>query len=137
MAKKKSKNTSSGATSSPQPVARRSLPDINKIIRQIQKNATAKILSDRLRQIEDRRRFDPAGPRRSAKSFNKAHHSLVVKKSPRARVPTHVSFHAPKKVLICVRRQRRKEIMHAFKRAGKGGHRPPRRNWFSDVSCKR
>lgn len=49
-----------------------------------------------------------------------------------------VSFAMPKKVAICVRRQRRKEVIHAIGKAGAGSRnsRPPRRNEFSDISCR-
>ena len=136
---KKSKSRSGAISSTP--IASQRLHDLNKIVTAIRKVSTAKVLSDRLRAIEDRRTFNPAGPKRSARSFNKSHHALVVKKSPakirgRSRLPTRVMFDAPKKVLICVRRQRRKEVMFAQKKTGKGGsHRPGRRNFFSDVSC--
>lgn len=117
-----------------------------------------------LREIEDRRTFHP-DPIRDARSFDTPYHRLVVSKplrpssyvnpfsrssslSPRAVSPRafrspvlspSVAFHAPEKVLICVRRAVRKEVMFAKKFAGgRGGRqRRPKYNWFSSVSCKR
>lgn len=59
--------------------------------------------------------------------------------SPRAypvgfQVPVGVRFESPLKVITCVRRKIRREIMFAKRRAG-GGNRKPRRTWRSDVSC--
>ena len=130
MARKKSKSGSGAMSSS---IARRSLPDPLKLVRAVRVSST-------LRAIEDRRTWHPEGEFRPARSFNKARHALVVKKSPasssgRFRLPTRVMFDAPKKVLICVRRQRRKEVIFAKGKAGGGRRRSPTRNWYSDVSC--
>ena len=46
-------------------------------------------------------------------------------------------FVDPLSVNICVRRQRRKEVMFATRRAGKVGQRRPRRTPFSSISCRR
>lgn len=99
-------------------------------------------ISKTLSQIEDRRTWHPSGSFRNARSFNNPYHVLV---APRPRVklkthsyPTHqVGFYQPKKVLICVRRQTRKEVLHAFNKTGKGGQRRPRRTYYSSVSCRR
>lgn len=102
--------------------------------------APLKALSNRLRLIEDRRTFSFAGPHRSARSTSSAHHQLVVKKAPVSShrgfsLSPHVAFHAPKKVLICVRRKTRREVLFAKNRYG-GHHKKPRRNFFSSVSCR-
>lgn len=44
-------------------------------------------------------------------------------------------FHAPDNVLICVRRKRRKEVLHALGKSGKRGQRKPRWSSHSDVHC--
>lgn len=49
-----------------------------------------------------------------------------------------LGFHAPWQVVICVRRQRRKEVMFAYGRAGKVGNgrgKRQRRNYYSQVRC--
>lgn len=142
MAKKKSSKNRSSGVSSPQSTPSRRLLD-QKQIHAILKSPTLKILSDRLRKIEDRRTYHPSGPMRSARSFNKAHHRLVVKASRPGRKPkaassfppAKVQFHDPKKVLVCVRRQTRREVIFATKRRGKGSSARRKHNWFSDVSC--
>lgn len=96
-----------------------------------------------LRAIEDRRTYHPQ-KHRSAKSLDRSHHDLVTpvtrsgnKNKDRfayLRLPSAVQFKAPKKVLICIRRKRRKEVLFAFKKT-KGGSRRHRRNYFSDIRC--
>lgn len=45
-------------------------------------------------------------------------------------------FSAPESVSVCVRRKRRKEVLHALKKAGRGGpQRKRRRSQWSHVSC--
>lgn len=51
-------------------------------------------------------------------------------------VPVGVRFESPLKVITCVRRKVRRQIMFATGRSGKGvKKRQPRRNWRSNVSC--
>lgn len=50
--------------------------------------------------------------------------------------PSSVAFKAPSRVVLCVKRQQRKEVIHAIGKAGRSGQRKPRRNQWSDVSCK-
>lgn len=84
----------------------------------------------------DRRLFEPARVRPAAAVVRGAARLVVFK--PRSRVMSHrVSFAMPKKVALCVRRQRRREVLFAAGVGGaRGRKRPPRRNEFSDVSCK-
>lgn len=55
--------------------------------------------------------------------------------------PDHISrrvgWQHPWQVMICVRRQRRKEVLHAMKKTGGRGGRmkKPRRNFWSEVRC--
>lgn len=51
------------------------------------------------------------------------------------RAPHVVKFTAPKETLICVRRHRRKEVLHALKKTGKGGQKKPRRTPWRDYQC--
>lgn len=51
-------------------------------------------------------------------------------------VPVGVRFESPLKVITCVRRKVRRQIIFATRRNGKGVRkRQPRRNWRSNVSC--
>lgn len=49
--------------------------------------------------------------------------------------PSRILFKAPKRVLVCVRRRQRREVLLALGRGG-GYHRPPRRNVYSNVHCR-
>lgn len=48
-----------------------------------------------------------------------------------------LSFNAPKRLELCIRRAIRKEVMHAKKKAGKVGQKRPNRNFWSAISCRR
>lgn len=53
-------------------------------------------------------------------------------------VSRRLGFHAPWQVVICVRRKRRREVMHALRIAGKRGvgrGKTQRRNYYSQVRC--
>lgn len=94
-----------------------------------------------LKAIDDRRTFDfePAG--RPARLFTGSTATItatpVAKKTGRARsrVPYQIAFTAPQETLVCVRRQRRKEVLHAHKKTGKRGQRKPRRSAYSNTRC--
>lgn len=46
-----------------------------------------------------------------------------------------ISFSAPSQTIVCVRRSRRKEVLHALKKTGKRGQRRPRRTAWRDYKC--
>lgn len=52
-------------------------------------------------------------------------------------VPKRIGFHMPWQVIICVRRRRRREVMHALGVAGSSGagRAPKRHNAYSEVVC--
>jgi len=92
-------------------------------------------------ELDDRRRFDPAGPLRPAYSVYRADRRLIAKSSavgsPRNdTLSARVGFAVPKRVAVCVRRQQRKEVIHALGKQGGGGSRRRRRTVFSDIDCK-
>lgn len=41
----------------------------------------------------------------------------------------------PKKLNICVKRQQRKEVIHALRHSGKSGQKRPNRNQHSNIHC--
>lgn len=92
-----------------------------------------------LRMYEDRRAFHPLRDYRAARSFSNRGHGVVVSKSvadsssfPRSTL----RFAVPNKVLICVRRKERKEVLHALGRVGRGsGGGKKHRNQYSEVHC--
>lgn len=90
---------------------------------------------DLLRSIEDRRTFYPERATRPASSFSRPRHRLEV--SPGYNIlPFGVRFEEPRKVLVCVRRKQRREVLFAMKRTGKGGgKRRHKRGPYSDVRC--
>lgn len=101
-----------------------------------------------LRLYEDRRYWHPEGNIAPARSFSHPRHRLktVV---PRSRqnelpyknvgyspVPYLVGFRNPSRVLICVRRKQRREVMFAMGYGGKAGNQfRHRTSEYSDVRC--
>lgn len=99
-----------------------------------------------LSALQDRRQFsfDPY----SIKSvFRAAVHSEVRStnknnkpfrfKDPFASLGGRVTLKAPRAVAVCVRRQRRKEVLFAKMKTGKGvSRRRARRNFTSSINCK-
>lgn len=104
----------------------------------------------RLTAFEDRRLWHPQGAWRPAASFVTPRHRLtLVDRSRRTpwggvRLSSYpsgsnalVAFQKPSQVLICVRRQMRKEVLHALRKTGKLGQGAPRWSEYSSISCRR
>lgn len=107
-------------------------------------------LSDRVRfeddLLSDRRTYHPLGDFRPA-SFSTGGPSRIVAKdrSYGRRSPVFGSsgtkavqaFGEPDATSVCVRRHRRREVLFANRKAGKGGRkkRAYRRNWYSSIKC--
>lgn len=104
-----------------------------------------------LRQIEDRRDYHPSGPKRAART-------LLGTTAKVKRVPTilrkgtnrllksvqsasgvlgrdKVAFQMPERVVVCVRRKVRREVLFAKRATGKGSRSFKRRNEWSEVKC--
>lgn len=114
-----------------------------------------------LTYFEDRRQWHPEGFYRPAASFSQARHRLELLDQPQRSPPRHtnyqswrtpyirsnfskhlayrIGFQQPDRVLICVRRSIRREVLHALKKTGKGrgAKKPPRFNYYSTISCRR
>lgn len=93
-----------------------------------------------LSAIDDMRSFDFEPATRPARLFSGATASVNVTQSPkkqigRGRVPYQIAFQAPAETLVCVRRYRRREVLFAKKKTGKGGQRRPRRSKWSGTKC--
>lgn len=118
------------------------------------KSAFTSRVTNYLREIEDRRTFHPEGYARPARSFNDSRHRLTIYRTPKTSVylkggyqspfgvkklfdtlPTGIQFRTPYKVLICVRRKIRKEVIFAKNQAGRGGQRSPHYSEYSTVRC--
>lgn len=103
--------------------------------RTFQRLATPSV--SRLRVYEDRRLWHPDGLARPARSFDRA---TTLKMGPAKpsrpwQLPSAVNFTAPSRVVLCVRRKIRKQVMFAKHKAGRGGQRPPRWSYWSSVNC--
>lgn len=92
-------------------------------------------LANSLQQISDRRLFHPDGIFRSAVNFKNAPHSLSVSNPFSRRLSPAVKFSNPHKVLVCVRRKIRKQILFAKGGAGSRRMRKPVYNYYSSVRC--
>lgn len=93
-----------------------------------------------LTTIDDGRAFDFGPDTRPARLFSGLSASVDVTPAPkkqngRSRVPYQLAFNAPQETLVCVRRSRRRQVLHALKKTGKGGQRKPRRSRWSDYKC--
>lgn len=95
-----------------------------------------------LTPIEDRRQYHPLNVFRPARTvYGSPVGPLKVARpgretKARFRLPVGIRFDVPAKVAVCVRRKRRKEVLHALKKVGKGsGGGKRRRNFWSGVQC--
>lgn len=95
----------------------------------------------RLSLVEDRRQFHPERDFRPARSFFNRPRLVVraarkapnVSKSLMASLSHRIGFEVPKRVVTCIRRKERREVLIAM---GAGGsHKPKRRNYWSSVQC--
>lgn len=100
--------------------------------------------------VEDRRVFHPERADRPALAIDGRPARFTLNNRPQkksrlqarfrsvaSQTKAAVAFQAPRQVLVCVRRQRRKEVLFAKRQAGRRGLRKPRRTWLSSISCKR
>lgn len=95
---------------------------------------------DDLLAVQDWRRYDPRPvTSRPAKTFSGSDAQVRVgrgSKQARNRVPKSLGFVAPEKVVVCVRRKTRKEVLHALGYTGRGsGGGRKHRNHYSKVHC--
>lgn len=90
-----------------------------------------------LPEIEDRRTYNPTKTVARPRSIRQDQ-ARVTLKSPRAKTlqtKTPLGFAVPDKVALCVRRNIRKEVLHAKRVAGRSGLKRPRRNFWSSIKC--
>lgn len=93
--------------------------------------------SDLLRSIEDRRAYYPERAVRPASLFSKPRHRLQMSPGTNLfKLPIGVGFEDSARVLVCVRRAKRRQVMFALKKAGRGGgSRKRRKGPYTDVKC--
>ena len=96
-----------------------------------------------LLEVEDRRTFHPELYKRPARSFFNSTHTIVARpltqrmlKKGKNYISPGLAFQAPENVLVCHRRKTRTEVLHALGKGGRTGQKTPRRNHYSNVSCK-
>lgn len=92
-----------------------------------------------LRELEDRRQWNPTRTIARPQSIRRSD-ARVTLRSPRAKIlqtKTPLGFNVPDRVALCVRRETRREVLHAKRIAGKSGLKKPKRNFWSSISCKR
>lgn len=83
-----------------------------------------------LGEVEDRRQYHPLGKFRPVRSIHERSAARLFDRPP-------IAFARPSHLPVCIRRKRRKEVIFALKKAGKGARqRKRRRNETSDISCK-
>lgn len=95
----------------------------------------------KLGQIEDRRLYHPLGQYRALREVNNARPTLVPPKPSkrrRARSTLHqLRFKSPLRLILCIRRKQRREVLHAKRKTARRGRQGPhRRNQHSEISCK-
>lgn len=100
-----------------------------------------------LSQVEDRRYFSPAPlggqPYTPARTLFGPPARFKVAQQPRRsvtpnylRLSPRVAFQAPARAIICVRRNQRREVMHALGLAGRSGRTGrQRRSPYSHITC--
>lgn len=99
-----------------------------------------------LSQFEDLRTFHPEGALRAPLTVFGNPATWSVSGGPsKSNSVVHPSwgglgrsreFFAPGRVVMCVRRKQRREVLFAFRRTGRGSHAPKSRTWRSGFSCK-
>lgn len=80
-------------------------------------------------EVQDRRRWHPLGELAKPKK-------VTGSTALYDRVVSMMKFQDPREVLVCVRRKRRKGVLHALRKTGRVGQRKRRSNWLSKVRCK-
>lgn len=92
--------------------------------------------------IEDNRRFHPAGVLRAPRSFFMRPNLVVAVPGARpghrrskAALPSRIGFEVPEKVIRCVRRKQRREVIHAKRLQRKGAVGSKHFNLWSDIKC--
>lgn len=99
---------------------------------------------DPLVELEDNRTYHPSGRNRAprfaarltARNRQPSRYQAKVGFRPRSQTKAVIAFADPDQVVLCVRRKERREVLFAKRRHGRGGRRPRRRTWKSQISCR-
>ena len=87
-----------------------------------------------LRPLEDRRTRHPERWGRPVMATVRSATRPVVKPSIGPRLSARLQFSDPRRVIVCLRRKERREVIHALGKSG-GGNRPRTRKPTSEISC--
>lgn len=96
-------------------------------------------------ELEDRRAYTPSGPAPLRSIHRETFQTLQRTRSTRASARSSPlsamlenTFDDPQRVIVCLRRQTRKQVLHALKKTGgRGGRKKkPRRTWQSQFKCR-
>jgi len=106
--------------------------------------------------VEDRRRFNPEQRNQPAKTVSGRLAPIILSDRPRqpktklgklakalygpevhSQTKAAVTFAVPSSTIVCLRRQRRKEVLFAAQKTGSGSRAKKRnRSWLSKISCR-
>lgn len=91
-------------------------------------------------QVQDRRSFHPQGTARPPLKVSGKRTRIDVRRKPGARASmrpglSSLSFQDPERVLVCVRRRTRRQVLFAKRKTWKGARGRRARNAWSRVSC--
>lgn len=95
-----------------------------------------------LRELEDLRSYHPEAEHRRPRAADLRSSSDVVLRPRQVTKKTRSNrdvfgFRVPEKVLVCARRQERREVLHALRRTRSGAGARRRRSRYSHLSCRR
>lgn len=98
--------------------------------------------------LEDRRLFHPdrlpAADRRPPLAWPRAAARVIPRPGRSTRPPYSIrpgkltlAFQVPERVSMCAKRQIRRQVLFAKRKGGRNGMRRSRRNFWSQISCRR
>lgn len=128
------KRSSGKKTAPPRVTPAHTLPKVRAVVRSRHFGFTPMRLasSPPLRAFEDRRQWHPERWGRPVLGFKRAATRLVVPSSPGPKLTHRIAFLDPRRVIVCLRRKARREVLHAL---GKGGGGNPKRKPTSNIEC--
>lgn len=97
-----------------------------------------------LQPIQDRRTWHPDKHRSLQATDGRKHRLKVAARTlagkaqlsrPQGHLTHRIGFEAPKKLLLCIRRARRRAVLFAMKKTGKGARSRKHRNQWSNIQC--
>lgn len=84
----------------------------------------------------DGRRWHPEGRNRPTPTVRGSAAATGAVQQSLSFLPPTVSFREPTNVVECIRRAKRREVLFASGKGGRGYRKPKRRSWRSNFGCK-